>query len=104
MSSSIDPLIDSIQHSPYRWLIAVTILAVFCAWWVAFRRLKGMQMQVDELRRDIRALERQCSGLLVSQLNLPKPRSRKARKLSSPSSDVLEQTAAASIQPDEKNS
>jgi hypothetical protein len=104
MSSSIDPLVDSIQQFPFRWLIAVTILPVFCAWWVAFRRLTEMRMQLDKLRRDIVTLERQYSSLLVRQLNLPKPRSPKARKLSSPSSDLLEETEAAPIEPDGNNS
>lgn len=107
--SSIDPLgnfIASVAADPPIAMIAsvaAVILAVF--WWVAFRRLTGMQMQIDELRRDIRGLEAEYSRLIVRQSNnLPKSRSRKARKLSSPSSDTLEETAAAPVQPDEKNS
>jgi hypothetical protein len=87
--------------SSIAWLIAVAILAIFCAWWVAFRRLTGLQMQIDELRHDIRGLEAEYSGLLIRQLN--KPRSRKARKLSGPSSETLEETAAPPVQLDEKN-
>ena len=95
MSSSIDPLIGS--------MIAVTVLAVFCTLWVAFRRLRGMQVQIDELRRNIRTLEGQYSGLLVRQLNR-KSSSRKAPKRSNPPSDTPQETVAAPLQPNEGNS
>jgi hypothetical protein len=90
--STIDRLANLIAwvtaDPPIAMIASAVILTVFCAWWVAFRRLTGMQMQIDELRRDIRGLEAEYSRLIVSQLNLPKPRSRKARKVSTPSSDV----------------
>jgi hypothetical protein len=83
-------LIASVTADPLIAMIAsAVVLTVFSAWWIAFRRLTGMQMQIDELRRDIRGLEAEYSGWIVRQSNLPKPRSRKARKLSSPSSDVV---------------
>jgi len=85
------------------WFIALTILAIVCAAWrVAFGRLTGMQMQIDELRRDVRGLETEYSGLLIRQLS--KSRSRKAPKSSSPSSDALEETAAPPVQVDEGSS
>jgi hypothetical protein len=116
--SSIDPLgnfIASVAADPPIAMIAsvaAVILAVF--WWVAFRRLTGMQMQIDELRRDIRGLEAEYSRLIVRQSNnLPKSRSRKARKLLSPSSDALrpvfgrtwgEEKMTAPAPPNEKHS
>jgi hypothetical protein len=107
-------LIASVTADPLIAMIAsAVILAVFCAWWVTFRRLRGMQMQIDELRRDIRGLEAEYSRLIVSQLNSPKPRSRKARKLPSRSSDMLrpvfgrtwgEEKTTAPALPNEKHS
>ncbi len=87
--------------------IAAMILLVFCALaWRQQRRLAAMQVQLDNLRKDIRKevrrLEIAHEGLLVRLMNLP--RSKKARRPSSQSSDLLEQKMTAPKQPDEKSS
>jgi hypothetical protein len=46
--------------------------------WIAFRRLKGMQMQINQLRSDVNVL-RGYYGLSVWALS-PKSRSPEARK------------------------
>ena len=105
MSNSIVPLADLIRQFATGWLFAVTILAIFYAWWVAFRRLRGMQMQIDELRRELRTLQAQYSRLLVRQLKSATPRSRKAPKWSDPSSNMPQETSSlAPEQPDKKDS
>jgi hypothetical protein len=108
MSISIDPLADVIRQFPIGSLIAVTILAVFCAWWVAFKRLK---MHINVLRRDIGRLEEyigrlegQYGALLLHQVKLQKPRSGNARR-SNPLSDRLQETSSsAPEQRDKKDS
>jgi len=105
MSNSIVPLADLIRQFANGWLFAVTILAIFYAWWVAFRRLRGMQMQIDELRRELRTLQAQYSRLLVRRLKSATPRSRKAPKWSDPSSNMPQGTSSlAPEQPDKKDS
>ena len=71
-------------------LIAVVILSVFCALlaWRQQRRLVAMQAQLDNLSSAIRSLEADRERSFIRSLNLP--RSRKAKKSSSPSSDTLE--------------
>jgi hypothetical protein len=99
MSSSTDPLADLIRQLHIGWWIAATILAVFCGWWIAFRRMTGMQMQINQLRSDVNALQGQNSGWFVRALS-PKSRSRKAPKWSNPSPDTLQETSSsASEQP-----
>jgi hypothetical protein len=94
MSSSIDPLAALIA--------AVAVLSVFFALlaWRQQRRLAVMQTQLDNLSSAIRSLEADRERPFIRSLNLP--RSRKARKSSSPSSDTLEQKMTAPTQPDEK--
>jgi hypothetical protein len=95
MSNSIDALAAS---------IATVILLVFCASlaWRQQRRLVAMQTRLDSLSSAIRRLEVAHEGLLVRFMNLP--RSRKARKSSSPSSDIRKEELTVPTQLDEKNS
>ena len=110
MSNSIDAL---------AWiaLIVAVILLVFCASDLAStaslssdanatqqRRLAAMQTQLDGLSQAISSLEAAHHALLVRFMNLP--RSRRARKSSSPWSDSLEEKMTSSIaptQPEDKN-
>jgi hypothetical protein len=97
MSSSIDPLAVLIA------LVAAVILSAFCLLaWRQQRRLAAIQTQLDNLSSAILSLEAVREGLFVRSLNLP--RSRKARKSSSPLSGTLEEKMTAPTQPDEKKS
>ena len=83
--------------------IAAVVLLVVCvslAW--AWRRLVAIQTQLDSLSSAINSLELAQQSLLVRFINLP--RSRRARKSSSPWSGTLEEKMTAPTQPDEKNS
>jgi hypothetical protein len=82
-------------------LIVAVILLAFCASlaWRRQRRLAAMQMQLDGLGQAISSLEAAHQALLVRFMNLP--RSRRARKSSSPWSDTLEEkTSIAPTQPE----
>jgi hypothetical protein len=101
MSNSIDALAAWIA------LIVAVILLVFCASliWRQQRRLSAVQTQLDGLSQTISSLEAAHHALLVRFMNLP--RSRRARKSSSPWSDSLEEKMTSSIaptQPDENKS
>ena len=89
MSGSIDPLAILIAS------VAAVILSAFCALlvWRQQRRFAAMQAQLDNLSSAIRNLEAERERRFIRSLNLP--RSRKARKSSSPSSDTLEEKIAA---------
>ena len=89
MSGSIDPLAILIAS------VAAVILSAFCALLVSRqqRRFAAMRMQLDNLSSAIRNLEAERERWFIRSLNLP--RSRKARKSSSPSSDTLEEKIAA---------
>ena len=93
MSGSIDPLATLIAP------VAAVILSVFCALlvWRQQRRFAAMQAQLDNLSSAIRNLEADRERRFIRSLTLP--RSRKARKTSSPSSDTLEEKIAAPGQP-----
>jgi hypothetical protein len=93
MSGSIDPL--AILIAP----VAAVILSAFCALlvWRQQRRFAAIQAQVDSLRSTLRNLEADHGRWFIRSLNLP--RSRKARKSSSPSSDTLEEKIAPTGQP-----
>ena len=94
MSNWIDGLAASIA--------AVILLVVFISLVWAWRRLAAMQAQLDSLTSAINSLELAYQGLLVRFMNLPK--SRIARKSSSPWSDTLEERMTVSTQPNEENS
>ena len=83
-------------------IVAVVLLVVCVSLAWAWRRLAAIQTQLDSLSSAINSLELAHQGLLVRFMNLP--RSRKARKSSSPWSDPLEEKLTAPTQPDEKNS
>jgi hypothetical protein len=97
--SSIDPLttlIASVAADPLIALIAsvaAVILSVFCALLASRqqRRLATMQTQLDSLERN------------YERLWLRSLRSRKARKASRPSSDVVEEKITAPALPNEKH-
>jgi hypothetical protein len=73
MTNSIGPL-DWLRQFPIQSLIAVAFLTLFCAWWVALwrqkRRATAMQLQLDELRRNVRRLEADYWSLVARFLNL----------------------------------
>jgi hypothetical protein len=94
MSNWIDGLAASIA--------AVMLLVVCISLVWAWRRLAAMQAQLDGLSSTVNSLELAHQGLLVRFMNLP--RSRRAHKSSSPSSDTLEEKMTAPTQPDEKSS
>jgi hypothetical protein len=104
--SSIDPLtslIASVAADPLIALIAsvaAVILSVFCALLALRqqRRLASMQTQLDNLSAATRSLERDYEHLWLRSL-----RSRKARKASRPSSDVVEEKMTAPALPNEKH-
>ena len=104
--NSIDPLRALIEQSPIIASIAAVILLLCCASLVALWRLRlrlaGMQTQLDDLSSAFRDLKRDHERLFIRSLNLPK--SRKARKSSSPSSGTLEENKTTPAQPDDKNS
>ena len=113
MSSSIDPLaalIAPLLSSSIDSLavliasVAAVILSVFSALlaWRQKRRLAAMQTRLDNLSSAIRNLKSDHERLFIRSLNLP--RSRGARKSSSPSSDTLEEKMTISTQPGEKES
>jgi len=82
--------------------IAAVVLLVVCvslAW--AWRRLVAIQTQLNGVTSAVNSLEQAHQSLLVRFMNLP--RSRKARKSSSPWSDTLLEEKTAPTQPDEKN-
>jgi hypothetical protein len=94
MSNWIDGLIVS---------IAAVILLVVCisvVW--AWRRLAAMQAQLNNLSSAVNSLELAHQGLLVRFMNLPK--SRRARKSSSPWSDTLEERRTVPTELNEENS
>jgi hypothetical protein len=101
MSSSVDPLpalIALVAADPLVALIAsvaAVILSLVCALlaWRQQSRLAAVQIQLDKLSSAIRSLESDYERLFIRSLNLP--RSRKARKSSSPSPDTLEEKATA---------
>ena len=103
--SSIDPLttlIASVAADPLIALIAsvaAVILSVFCALLASRqqRRLATMQTQLNNLSAATRSLERDYEHLWLRSL-----RSRKARKASRPSSDVVEEKMTAPALPNEK--
>ena len=104
--SSIDPLttlIASVAADPMIALIAsiaAVIMSVFCALLASRqqRRLTTMQTQLDSLSAATRSLERDYEHLWLRSL-----RSRKARKASRPSSDVVEEKITAPALPNEKH-
>ena len=84
-------------------VIVLSVLSVVCvllAW--IWRRLAAIQTQLDNLSSAVNSLELAHQGLLVRFMNLP--RSRRARKSSSPWSDTLGDQMTLPAQPDEENS
>jgi len=94
MSNWIDGLAASIAAI----ILLVTTISLVWSW----RRLATIQAQLDRLNNAVNSLELAHQGLLVRLMNLP--RSRRAHKSSSPSSDTLEEKITAPTQPDEKSS
>jgi hypothetical protein len=94
MSNWIDGLTVSIA--------AVILLAVYISLVWAWRRLAAMQAQLNNISSAVNGLELAHQGLLVRFINLPK--SRRARKSSSPWSDRLEEPLTVPTQRDEENS
>jgi hypothetical protein len=109
MSVPIDQLAAwtaSIAADPQAALIAsvtAVIVSVFCALLVRrqWRRLAAMQTRLDKLSSAIRSLESDDERLFIRSLN--SPRSRRALKSSSPSSDAFEEKITAPT-PNEKES